>query len=57
MKAEPTEVTFPFPAFINDYGFLKVKDKVLKKIGWPTGKKIEQALDWKDGALVVRRKA
>jgi hypothetical protein len=54
---QSNEVTFPFPAFVNEYGFLKLKDRVLKKIGWPTDKHIDVTLDFVDGALVVKKKA
>lgn len=40
-----------------NYGFLKIKDKVLEKVGWPVKKKFDVTLDFKDGALIIRKKA
>jgi hypothetical protein len=52
----PKEINFPQPAFINDYGFLKIKNGILEKIGWPLKTHIDLLIDFKDGALVVKKK-
>jgi hypothetical protein len=57
----PKEAKFPIDAFVNEYGFLKIKRTTLEKIGWyekldeRRNKKVNVKLDFKDGALVVKR--
>lgn len=55
-KKAGKEVEFPIQAFVNLYGFLKIKDRVLEKIGWPKDEKFDVTLDWRDGALVIRKR-
>jgi hypothetical protein len=60
-KAEPEkvtkELTFPTEGFVNDYGFLKIRNKILEKVGWPVDKKFDVTIDFVDGALVIRKKS
>ena len=50
------EVTFPVAGFVNKYHFMRINSKVLAKLGWPEGVKLDVTLDVKDGALIVKKK-
>lgn len=56
VKQNTSELSFPVEAFVNDYVFLKIRKKVLEKIGWPN-KKFDVTLDIEGGALIVKKKA
>jgi len=54
---KPKDLTFPLEAFVNKYGFIKVRGAVLEKLGWKiTGPRLALLLDVQDGTLILKKK-
>jgi hypothetical protein len=47
---------WPREAFINEYKFLHLNGEVAKAFGVVKGKKVAVLVDFKDGALIIKRK-
>jgi hypothetical protein len=52
---KPKSAEFPFKAFINAYGFVRLSAKVLEAFGAEKGKKTPITIDRQDNALIIRK--
>jgi hypothetical protein len=53
------EVKFPIDGFVNKYGFLRFKTKVLRALSWPTKERVDVTIDVQaeDGIIIIKRRA